>query len=401
MTKKISSSLKFKNKLKKYIHEGFSQKQALAMTYAYFKKNPESPEKHKVDWIKEPLSEEDFKTLTDYYSNKFVAAKIRWFDEKSGEGFVRLSEGPLKGFSVFVHGSAFGGDQNFGQETAFKATDDLPVLVKLILDWNYIQVHRMKEDKGIKKNPDSNRAVAAKIRNPRRVEDINMSQFLFCYGSNNIDQLKERLGHEIKAFPAFISGYRRAFRGYSERWQGGVATLIKKEGHTYGLAIKVNDHDIKKLDKYEGYPTYYTRKNLKVNVDGKIETCVVYLSNSKEQNDPSKAYLKAIYKTVSTFWDVNSPNDFYNKNPESKKCIFQTPVQMRDFLNKHLKDRWSWRKNEIVVQAGQANWKIARAVEDFFTLAGFAGAGSEMDNIGNVVVRAYVPKSIMALKDKE
>lgn len=95
------------------------------------------------------------------------------------------------------------------------------------------------------------------------------------------------------------------------------------------------------------------------------------------------------------------PKSEWNKNPESKKCIFQTPDQMREFLNKHLKDRWSWRKNEIVVQAGPANWKIARAVEDFFTLAGFAGAGSEMDNIGNVVVRAYVPKSIMALKDKE
>lgn len=91
----------------------------------------------------------------------------------------------------------------------------------------------------------------------------------------------------------------------------------------------------------------------------------------------------------------------YKKNPESKKCIFQTPDQMREFLNKHLKDRWSWRKNEIVVQTGQGTWAIARKVEDFFNIAGFGGAGSEMDNIGNVVVRAYVPKSIMALKDKE
>lgn len=91
----------------------------------------------------------------------------------------------------------------------------------------------------------------------------------------------------------------------------------------------------------------------------------------------------------------------YLKNPESKKCIFQTPDQMREFLNKHLKDKWSWRKNEIVVQTGQGTWAIARKVKDFFNIAGFGGAGSEMDNIGNVVVRAYVPKSIMALKDKE
>lgn len=206
-----------------------------------YKKNPVSLEKFKADWIKEPLSEEDFKTLTDYYSNKFVAAKIRWFDEKSGEGFVRLSEGPLKGFSVFVHGSAFGGDKNFGQKTAFKAPNDLPVLVKLILDWNYIQVHRMKEDKGIKKNPES------------------------------------------------------------------------KSG-----------------------------------------------------------------------------------------CIFKTPDQMREFLNKHLKDRWHWKRNKIVIHVGQGNWKIARNVEDFFKLSGFTGASSELDDkTGNVYVSAFVPRAIMQLHEKE
>lgn len=97
-----------------------------------------------VKWLKEPISEKLFDEIADFYGD-FRKAKIRWFDEKSGEGMVRMDEGPLKGNSIFVHGSAFGGDVNFGQKTSFAPEKDLPVLVKVLVDPDYIQVKEMKK----------------------------------------------------------------------------------------------------------------------------------------------------------------------------------------------------------------------------------------------------------------
>lgn len=101
-------------------------------------------EDFKVDWLKNPISEKTFDEIASFYKD-FRKAKIRWFDVQSGEGMVRLEEGPLKGNSVFVHGSAFGGDHNFGRDTDFEPTKDLDVLVKVLVDTTYIQVEKMKQ----------------------------------------------------------------------------------------------------------------------------------------------------------------------------------------------------------------------------------------------------------------
>lgn len=98
----------------------------------------------KVPWLKEPITEKQFDEIADAYKD-FVPAKVRWFDEKGGEGTVRLSSGPLKDFTVKVHGSAFGGDINFGRDTDFEATKGLDVLVKLLVDTDYLQVDKMKK----------------------------------------------------------------------------------------------------------------------------------------------------------------------------------------------------------------------------------------------------------------
>lgn len=138
--------------------------------------------------------------------------------------------------------------------------------------------------------------------------------FLFCYGSNNPKQLEERLERRVKTYPAFILGYQRIYRGWSNKWQGGVGSLKKMPGKIcYGLAVEVDKHDIENMDYYEGYPSYYSKKHIKGYVNGESEKMLVYLAKSKEWNAPSVAYLKAIYKTVSTHWDVSSYKDFYNE----------------------------------------------------------------------------------------
>lgn len=98
-----------------------------------------------VTWLKNPISFAQFEKICDYYENKFVKATLRWFDSASGQGQVRLSEGPLKDFSITVHGSAFGGDVNFGQNTAFEPKDGMAVLVRLMIDSTTLMVAEMKQ----------------------------------------------------------------------------------------------------------------------------------------------------------------------------------------------------------------------------------------------------------------
>lgn len=134
--------------------------------------------------------------------------------------------------------------------------------------------------------------------------------YLFCYGSNGPKQLEERLGYKPVLRAAYAQGYRRYFRGWSTKWQGGVATLLKEKGQTFGLVAEVDSEDLDRLDIFEGVRSgNYKRAKIDVmvaddNGNFKKKKCVVYLSKSKEFNPPTKKYLQAVLKTISTFWEV-------------------------------------------------------------------------------------------------
>ena len=129
---------------------------------------------------------------------------------------------------------------------------------------------------------------------------------LFSYGSNSLDQLKERLGRKPKGTAAWLPGYRRVYRGYSRRWGGGVASLKPQHGRiTYGYLSHLDPDEIAILDEYEGVASG-NYKHVFVSVrtdadDGPIEA-LAYVSTSREENNPTRAYLEAVAKTVGTFW---------------------------------------------------------------------------------------------------
>jgi len=141
---------------------------------------------------------------------------------------------------------------------------------------------------------------------------------LFSYGSNHPKQLAERLGHPIVGRGAYIEGWQRVFRGWSDRWDGGVASLEKKGGTTavtYGYVADVSPADLDRLDRFEGVGNgKYKRMGVTVRVPEDYAThtlpAVVYVSTSRTFNAPSPLYLKAVAKTVGTFWRGAKPEDF-------------------------------------------------------------------------------------------
>jgi hypothetical protein len=136
--------------------------------------------------------------------------------------------------------------------------------------------------------------------------------YLFSFGSNHPDQLAERMEvskSSLMIYPAYAPGWKRAFRGFSNRWNGGTATLIKKPGaKTYGFVVKVSEGALDKLDVYEGVSQgVYSRKIITVDMlnekdNWKSVKAVAYLSSRKDFNAPSKKYLEAIVKTIMAGW---------------------------------------------------------------------------------------------------
>lgn len=127
---------------------------------------------------------------------------------------------------------------------------------------------------------------------------------LFSYGSNNPRQLAERLGHPVEGQAAYADGWMRVFRGFSERWQGSVASLVKARGKkTYGFVTEVSPHDLSVLDGYEG--SRYTRTEIVVTkMDGGKVKAIAYLRDPREpfRLPPSRRYLEAVVSTISAFW---------------------------------------------------------------------------------------------------
>jgi len=133
---------------------------------------------------------------------------------------------------------------------------------------------------------------------------------LFSYGSNYPAQLAERLGHDVKTWGAYAEGFERVFRGYSNRWGGGVATLLPNpDTRVFGHVCRVTTNDLALLDAREGVPEKYLRMEIPVHIDAGTTEAQVYIARSNVFAAPSRAYLEACAKTQNAHWrdDGSSP----------------------------------------------------------------------------------------------
>ena len=87
-------------------------------------------------------------------------------------------------------------------------------------------------------------------------------KYYLAYGSNlSRAQMAFRTPDAEIVGTAMLKGWRLLFRQYA---------TIKKSAkyNTPVLVWKISENDEKNLDRYEGYPKFYVKKNLKVNVTG-------------------------------------------------------------------------------------------------------------------------------------
>ena len=115
-----------------------------------------------------------------------------------------------------------------------------------------------------------------------------------AYGSNlNLGQMKSRCPTATVVGPAELEGYDLLFRGGR---RGAVATVEPQEGGKVPVLLwKLKQRDEQALDAYEGWPSFYRKETLDIEVGGKTESAMVYIMNDGHSfGEPSRYYYDTI-----------------------------------------------------------------------------------------------------------
>ncbi|MDP6142052.1 MAG: gamma-glutamylcyclotransferase family protein [Dehalococcoidales bacterium] len=122
--------------------------------------------------------------------------------------------------------------------------------------------------------------------------------YYFAYGSNlNRQQMLKRCPNSQPRLTATLHNYKLVFAGWSRLWRSSTASIKPFRGEcVLGGIYEISDRDLRRLDKYEGYP--YTYDKLKVTVyrdtDDPVEAITYIMRDQSEESDPSPEYKAAI-----------------------------------------------------------------------------------------------------------
>ena len=110
-----------------------------------------------------------------------------------------------------------------------------------------------------------------------------------AYGSNmDEENMDYRCADATLVGTSKVYGYRLLFKGSQT---GFYATIEKDEGSYVPVLIwAISQEDEECLDIYEGYPRFYYKKNLKVEIKGKKRWAMVYIMDKKRKLGLPKSY---------------------------------------------------------------------------------------------------------------
>lgn len=116
-----------------------------------------------------------------------------------------------------------------------------------------------------------------------------------AYGSNlNLVQMADRCPTAKAVGVSELKDYKLIFRGGNG---GAVATVEPLKGSTVPVLIwEITKADEKALDRYEGFPYFYRKENVKIKLNGKNIKAMVYIMNEgRPLGQPSMYYYSVIY----------------------------------------------------------------------------------------------------------
>lgn len=134
-----------------------------------------------------------------------------------------------------------------------------------------------------------------------------MKKYYLAYGSNlNVAQMRWRCPDARALGTATIEDYRLLFKGSKT---GSYLTIEAQEGAQVPVAVwEVSEEDEKRLDRYEGFPIFYYKKELELTFTG-IKTgkkrkrkCFVYIMHEDRPiGIPSRSYVETCIEGYRDF----------------------------------------------------------------------------------------------------
>jgi gamma-glutamylcyclotransferase (GGCT)/AIG2-like uncharacterized protein YtfP len=128
-------------------------------------------------------------------------------------------------------------------------------------------------------------------------------------------QMKKRCPGATYIGTAQLPNHELSFGGFSFSRGGAVATIRRQKGSVVpGILWKIPDHEVAILDRYEGAPYQYKRRQVRAFLMGpkKIElTMETYFLCEETEGDPTPAYwqqIRAVY--VRHGWDCSHLESF-------------------------------------------------------------------------------------------
>lgn len=148
-----------------------------------------------------------------------------------------------------------------------------------------------------------------------------MSKFYIAYGSNlNIRQMKYRCPTAKLCGVGRLQGLCLLFKGSRS---GSYLTVESCDSGEVPVAVwKVKPSDEIALDRYEGYPTFYYKKDMDVEFTGikskkpyKVKAFIYIMHEERKLGIPSQEYVKVCLEGYDTFgFDYEYIKEAYMKS---------------------------------------------------------------------------------------
>lgn len=122
-----------------------------------------------------------------------------------------------------------------------------------------------------------------------------MKRYYIAYGSNlSESQMAMRCPTAKVVGTSILKDWRLLF--------DGPASIERYEGYEVPVLIwDIQPEDERSLDRYEGYPSYYRKEMLEVEVNGKKVDAMVYIMNTRKESIPPTYYYNVLEKGYERF----------------------------------------------------------------------------------------------------
>lgn len=133
-----------------------------------------------------------------------------------------------------------------------------------------------------------------------------MAKYYIAYGSNmDFEQMAYRCPYAEYVGTSVVEGYELLFKGSKT---GAYATIEENADCKVPVLVwKITESDEENLDRYEGFPIFYYKKNLMVTVEGKMVEAMVYIMDEERcLGKPTDHYYRVLQKAYRKFRFDNS-----------------------------------------------------------------------------------------------